>query len=331
MIRYLILYDPFGYAISPVLLFSVGLAAWLYVRSVNRASRIPGAIAVWRQIVFFAGLGSILFATNAPLAPLGHSLFSVHQVEHLLLRLGGPVLIAVSQPWRILQAGLNRRWRRRLGGLGKGGAVRLMAHPAIATALLVAALYVWQIPVLYGIAQRVAAIEVLAHLSMVLAGLWYFRMLFDSRDPPEGARRGARLMSGFVVIVSNIFLGSLTTLKEVGLYSVHQSLENSGGLSALADETIGGYTIWVPSSMVMIAAIILVLNGWNAAEVRRWDTRYDRMRVSNSAALEFPETAAELRLKVARPNRDMGRTLALGALAMFSVVMITVVTIVYAL
>lgn len=70
---------------------------------------------------------------------------------------------------------------------------------------------------IYALTQRIAAMEALAHLSMVLAGLWYFAMLFDLRDPPEGARRGARLMSGFVVIVSNIFLGSLTTLKEVPL------------------------------------------------------------------------------------------------------------------
>jgi len=55
------------------------------------------------------------------------------------------------------------------------------------------------------------------------------------------------------------------------------------------------------------------------------------VRGSNSAALEFPETAEELRLKVAEPNRDMGRTLAIGALVMFFIVMTTVVTIVYAL
>jgi putative membrane protein len=331
MITYLIHYDPFGYAISPVSFVSVGLAAWVYMRGLARSSRILGRITVWRQVQFFTGIACLLVATNAPLAPLGHSLFSLHQVEHLLLRLAGPLLFAVSQPWRILQAGLAREWRRHLNALGNRGIVRFMAHPAMATALLVAALYVWQVPVLYGLAQRVPAIEMFAHLSMVLAGIWYFGMLLNPKDPPDGARRGARLISGFVVIVSNIFLGALTTLKEVGLYASYQTARNSSGLSALADETIGGYTIWVPSSMVLIAAIILVLNGWNAAEVRRWNTRYELMRGSNVAALEFPETAAELRLKVEKPNRDMGRTLALGAFAMFSIVMITLVTIVYAL
>ena len=330
MITYFFLFDPFGYAISPVSLVSVSLAAWVYMRGLVRSARIRGTVSMWRQALFFAGLTCILAATNAPLASLGHSLFSVHQVEHLLLRLAGPLLIAVSQPWRLLQAGLNRRWRRYLGALGKSITLRFLAHPITATAALITSLFIWQIPVLYGLAQRIAAIEVFAHFAMVLAGIWYFGMLFDPRDPPEGARRGARLISGFAVIVSNIFLGSLTTLKEVSLYASYQTA-GTGLIDPLSDETMGGYTIWVPSSMLMIAAIILVMNGWNAAEVRRWNSRYELMRGLNAAALEFPETAEELRLKVAKPNREMGRTLALGAFAMFSVVMITLVTIVYAL
>ena len=330
MITYFLLFDPFGYAISPVSLVSVSLAAWVYMRGLVRSARIRGTVSMWRQALFLAGLTCILAATNAPLASLGHSLFSVHQVEHLLLRLAGPLLFAVSQPWRLLQAGLNRRWRRYLGALGKSIALRFLAHPVTATAALITSLFIWQIPVLYGLAQRIAAIEVFAHFAMVLAGIWYFGMLFDPRDPPEGARRGARLISGFAVIVSNIFLGSLTTLKEVSLYASYQTA-GTGFLDPLSDETMGGYTIWVPSSMLMIAAIILVMNGWNAAEVRRWNSRYELVRGSNSAALEFPETAEELRLKVAEPNRDMGRTLAIGALVMFFIVMTTVVTIVYAL
>ncbi|HEU02968.1 MAG TPA: cytochrome c oxidase assembly protein, partial [Aurantimonas coralicida] len=91
-----------------------------------------------------------------------------------------------------------------------------------------------------------------------------------------------------------------------------------------------GYTIWVPSSMVIVAAIMLVFNGWNAAEVRRWNDRHN-WTGSNAAMLEFPETAYELRLKVADPNCRMGWTLALISAAMFATVMITVSTIVYAL
>ena len=51
------------------------------------------------------------------------------------------------------------------------------------------------------------------------------------------------------------------------------------------------------------------------------------MRRSNAAALEFPETAEELRLKVAGPNRQMAGALALTSLSIFLVVMVTAITI----
>lgn len=318
-------FDPLGYTLSPAVVSLVLLAAILYRRGLARPRLGPRA-ALWQQALFFAGLVCILLATNAPLAPLGHSFFSAHQVEHLLLRLLGPLLIAASQPWRTFAAALSRPWRQRLSLLGQMRLIRWLAHPAAASAMLIAVLYVWQVPALYGLAQRSAAAEACAHLLMTAAGLWYFSMLLDPRDPPEGARRGARLLSGFVVIVSNILLGSLTTLKETVTYAGYHRATFSNRFSALADETTGGYTIWVPSSMIMIAAIILVLNGWNKAEERRWASRFARPS-SNSAALEFPETVEELRLKVTEPNRQIGRTLALGALTMFIVVMVTAISV----
>ena len=68
-----------------------------------------------------------------------------------------------------------------------------------------------------------------------------------------------------------------------------------------------------------------------ATRLREREEELASREEENAAALEFPETAEELRLKVAEPNRDMGRTLAIGALVMFFIVMTTVVTIVYAL
>ena len=99
------------------------------MRGIGRISRFSGWVPAWQQALFLAGLACILIATNAPLAPLGHKLFSVHQAEHLLLRLAGPLLIAASQPWRFLLAGLTRRWRRRLRAFGNNAIIRFMAHP----------------------------------------------------------------------------------------------------------------------------------------------------------------------------------------------------------
>src|SRR6056297_4338497 len=130
MITFFLLFDPIGYLISPESLVSVSLAAFVYMRGLARSARLRGTVAIWRQVLFFAGLTCILAATNAPLASLGHSLFSVHQVCHLLLRLAGPLLIAVSQPWRILKGSLTRPWRRIFVALGRSRGVRFAARPA---------------------------------------------------------------------------------------------------------------------------------------------------------------------------------------------------------
>lgn len=319
-------YDPFGPALSPVAVLLLLTVLHLYRRGQSRPARLRPPVTTVQTVFFLAGLGSIALASNAPLAPLGHSLFSAHQAEHLTLRLLGPLLIALSRPWHLIHAALPRRWRRRVVSFRDRRLTRGLAHPAVATAMLIASLYVWQAPAAYELAQKVPAVELLAHMLMMATGLWYFAMLLDPRDPPEGQARGARLMSGFVLIVSNILLGSLTTLKETVVYSDLHSLAWSGTLSPMADETIGGYTIWIPSSLIIILAIILVLNEWHRAEERRWANRFANRR-SNSAALEFPETAEELYLKVAGPNRQMGRSLALGTLAMFCLVVVTAISV----
>ncbi len=317
-------FDPLGAQLSPISLIVIATLGWLYMRGLARPRPLRPQPAHWQGGLFFAGLLCLLLAFNGPLPPLGRLLFSIHQINHLLIRLLGPLLIVVAQPWGVWAAGLPRNLRRPIAATARQPFVRVLRSPWAATALLVAALYMWQIPALFGFAQRNPAIELGAHLGMAAAGLWFFTLLLDPRDPPEGMRRGARLLSGIIVIVSNILLGSLTTLKEIALYS---ATDKGAGLTPLTDETVGGYTIWVPSSMIMIVAIVLVFNGWNRAEERRWNARHTLMRQSNSAALEFPETAEELRLTVTRPNRDLGRTLALAAFSMFAIVMVTAITV----
>lgn len=85
---------------------------------------------------------------------------------------------------------------------------------------------------------------------------------------------------------------------------------------------LGLYTIRVPSSMVMILVIVLVLNEWHRSEELSWANRFAHQR-PNSAALESSETATELQLKDVNSNRQMVRSMALGAFTVFCFVMVT--------
>ena len=327
-------FDPFGPALSPVVLAALAGLIWLYLRGAARPRLVRERLGAVRHLLFAAGVSLFAVAFDAPLAPTGQQLFAAHQVQHLLVRLLAPMLVILAYPWPILRAGLPARRRHNLRDLENwlpiSFATRFLTGLGVSFAFLIASLYLWQVPTLHNATLIIPALALLAHLSMALSGLLFFAVVLDRRDAPQGAIQGLRVLALVGVIVSNILLGSLTTMKTVALYTAYGMAERLWGLTPLADETIGGYTIWVPSSMVIIVAIILVFNGWNAAEVRRWNTR-NNWTGSNSTTLEFPETAHELRLKVTDPNRRMGRTLALSAATMFAIVMITAVTLIYAL
>jgi putative membrane protein len=326
-------FNPFGPAVSPAALATISVLVWLYLRGAGRPRVVRERIGAVRHLLFATGIVILASGIDGPLAAAGQRLFLLHQLQHLLIRLIGPMLIVLAYPCPVLRAGLPTKSRRMLRRIGRHRAVvagRFLTRPGPGFALLVGSLYLWQVPSLHNIALAIPALALFAHFSMALAGILFFAIVLDRRDAPSGAVQSLRLMALIGVILSNILLGSLTTMKEIVLYTGYDIAGRLWGLAPLVDETGGGYTIWVPSSMVVIVAIILVFNGWNAAEVRRWNARND-WTGSNAAALEFPETAQELRLKVADPNRRMGQTLALAAAAIFAVVMITITTLVYLL
>ncbi len=318
--------DPLGPFLSPVaLLIAAGLAG-LYLRGLGRPRLIRENVDGLRHLAFGAGLILWVVAMNWPLAPAAQRLFALHQLGHLLLRLLGPLLFVLARPWPVLVAGLSRPARRALDGPALRGVLRLGARLPLAFALMVGWFYFWQLPAVHNAALASPGLILLAHLGMAVFGVNFLACLLDRRETPDAHLQAPRVLAAIGVILSNILLGSLTTLKEVVTYTAYDLRGRLWDMAPLADETIGGYTIWVPSSMIMIVVILLVISGWNAAELRRWENRH-RWSGSNAAALEFPETAQELRLKVATPNRQMGQALAVTALAIFLVVMSTAIAV----
>jgi putative membrane protein len=150
--------------------------------------------------------------------------------------------------------------------------------------------------------------------------------MFDRRDSPAGIPHQVRLLMLIGTIVSNILIGSLTTLKEIVLYTAYDDIGRLFAMSPLADESTGGYTMWVPASMMCLVALLIVIHGWGKQETRRF-ARSRGWSASNSAALDNPQTAEELLIKVREPNRSAAITLAATSATMFVISLSTAVII----
>jgi len=319
----------------PPLAAPIGLGAVLtlviWFRGAAQVRLAGGAVTISRHLFMLSALALLVLAVASPLSGLVTRSFALHQWQHLLIRIAVPMLLVLAWPGRVLLAGLPARVRRRwfkpvLASALFNRLIRLSLRLPVAFVVFVAALYLLQIPALHNAAVQTVVLRGFLHALLFLAGLIFWGAVLDRRDPPEGALRPMRALALLLAIVSNILLGSLTTLKEVVLYPAYDLHERLFSASPMSDEVIGGYTIWVPSSMIFIVGVLIVLHGWGKYEDRQFNLRH-LWSGSNSSALEYPETAAELRLKLRSPNQATAVVLASVSLGIFIIVFATMTVI----
>lgn len=274
------------------------LVALAYITGIVRRTAVTKPIPWWRHLMFFTGLAAVFLALQSPIDPIAERLFFVHQVQHLLLRMVGPMLIALAWPPGVLIAGTPSVVRQNLlAPLLANNTVRrtfgVIAHPVLATAIFIGALYFWQIPRYHNIAILNEPIHYAMHATMLTAGLIFWWRIFDPRSAPQGLCYSARLMMLWLVILSNIGLGAYTTLKTTVLYESYDVLGRLFGYSSLLDEQIGGIIIWFPSSMVCVAAAFIVIHIWGRHETKMDDQRIT-WSTSNSSAPSYSTSTSEL-------------------------------------
>src|SRR3546814_4591863 len=99
----------------------------------------------------------------------------------------------------------------------------------------IASLYAWEVPSWHNAALLNDGIHYLMHVTMLVAGLFFWWLVLDRRPPPQGLRHGVRLMMLWLAILSNIILGGYTALKHDVLYTAYDSFGRLYGIPAITD------------------------------------------------------------------------------------------------
>ena len=262
---------------EPEIVAGLLIAAALYLAGVRRGA----GGRWWRHALFFGGLAALAAALLSPIEPLADHVFAIHQVEHMLLRSIGPMLILLSQPQAPLMRGMPE-WLRRgfFGPVVASAGVRrtfgFFSQPAIATLLFVGVSWFWMIPRWHDVAILDEPIHYTWHVTLLVTGLFFFSTIFDPRPAPAGPRLGTRLIMFWCAAMGNILLGAFLTFKTVPLYDAYDVMGRMFGLDAATDEQIGGLTMWIPGCMMFAVSVILILHRWGVDEERS-DERRRRM------------------------------------------------------
>jgi putative membrane protein len=245
--------------IDPGVVIPLAISAVLYAIGCRRH---VGLTRVQRAC-FWAGWLSLIVALVSPLHPLGEVLFSAHMVQHEILMLVSAPLLVVSRPLVTFLWAAPFEWRRTLGRWSKAKPIRgswlWLSAPLTAWWIHAIAIWVWHAPPLMDAALKSDLVHTAQHLSFFLSALLFWWALFYA----HGRRAyGSGVLYIFTTAVHTGILGALLTFAPLPWYVPYANTTQAWGLTPLQDQQIGGLIMWVPASIVYLAAGLYLFAAW---------------------------------------------------------------------
>ncbi|MFI6812458.1 cytochrome c oxidase assembly protein [Nonomuraea sp. NPDC050328] len=251
-------FDLFTATIAAVL---AGLYGAAVLRLARRGDKWPwGRTAAW-----FVGIAVLVVATQSGLARYAMVMFSAHMVEHMTLTMVVPIFLVLGAPITLALRALKPAARRGDRGprewlttILHSRFIKVIGHPAIATAIFVASTYALYFTPLFQEAMQ----EHLGHIVMtthfLLSGSLFFWVIIGVDPSPYRLPYVGRLLTLFVTMPFHAFFGiALMMYGTVIAQDWYDQLGRLWGAPLLEDQSDGGAIAWgfgeIPTLIVLIA------------------------------------------------------------------------------
>ncbi len=201
--------------------------------------------------------------------------FDVHVLQHVLLGMVAPFLLALGAPVTLALQASTRSTQIRLLRVLHSPPVRIISHPVVACTLFAFTLFVLYFSPLYGLSVHTPWIHEAVHVHFFVVGCLFFWVTVGLDPVAWRIPYGARLALVIVTVPLHAFLGLAllsTTTPLDGSSSITGRL-TAGALVAVQHR--GAAIMWVVGDLVGLAAGGVVLAQWMRHEERRGD-RLDR-------------------------------------------------------
>jgi len=252
---------------DPLVILCLSISAIVYSAGIWRlwtGAKTGAGISVWSATAYAAGWVSLVIALLSPVHAWGEVLFSAHMTQHEILMLISAPLIVLGRPMIAAMWAMPMVWRAGVGSIVNLQAVkhpwRFITHPGAAWAIHAAALWIWHIPYLFQATLESEWVHALQHISFFgSAVLFWWAMVNESRGL---ASYGAGILYLFTTSIHSGLLGAFLTFTHRVLYPIYSGTTSQWGLSPIEDQQLGGLIMWVPASLVYIAAALFMFAGW---------------------------------------------------------------------
>ncbi len=250
-----------AWAFDPGVVIPLLLSAWFYYFGLSRSRHSLPRANIW---AFTAGWITLVLALMSPLHPLGESLFSAHMVQHEMLMLVAAPLLVLGHPLVPFLWALPFEWRRAAGRLTKAQPVQagwsFLTNPLVAWIIGVIVLWGWHMPVLFQLTLRSELAHAAQHICFLGSALLFWWAVF--RGGSERMSYGMSVLYIFTTAIHSGILGALLALSPRIWYPAYAGSTATWGLTPLEDQQLGGLVMWVPASIVYIAAALWLFVLW---------------------------------------------------------------------
>jgi putative membrane protein len=225
----------------------------------------------WRTACFVAGLATIVIALDSPIDDLAEELLWVHMIQHILLLVVAPPLLALARPWNRMWHGLPLGFRRpvarvvtqspRLGPVR--AAVGVVQDPVVAWIAFNVTFLVWHLPAAYDATLQHPFVHALEHATFFGTALLFWTRVIDSppwRTPLADVPRAVYLSLAMVVSWMLAIAFAVSTSPVYAPYA--DEATRPGGLTALADQQLAAGIMWVPGSIPLTIGILYIVYRW---------------------------------------------------------------------
>jgi putative copper resistance protein D len=270
-----------AWTLAPLPVAGALLLAGIYLIGVRRLRAGGVRWSRLRTASWLGGAGVFLVATQSALATYDTVLISVHMVQHMVLTMVVPVLLALGCPITLALRTLPPRPRGALLAVIHSRLARVLTNPVLAGLVFVANPFVLYFTGLYEATLRSPLLHDLNHAHFVAIGcLWFWPLL--GLDPmPRRVPYGLRVLAVFATLPFHAFLGVVIMgSSQVLGGDWYAGLGRDWGPTPLEDQEMAGGILWATGDLVGVAVLFVLFLQWarsSEREAAREDRRLDRM------------------------------------------------------
>ncbi len=269
--------------LAPALALLTLSAAGLYALGVNRLSARGDRWPVGRSVAFAGGILAFVLATQSGLAAYDTTLLSVHMVQHMILSMLVPLLVALSAPVTLALRTLPARPRRWLLAVLHSRVGKVLTFPPLTLVLYIVSPWALYFSGWYDASLQSELVHELMHVHLVVVGSLFFWPLVGVDPVPGRVAYPFRMLLMLLTLPFHAFLG-VTIMGQTDLIggewypALHRGDLGTWLPDPADDQHLAGGILWASGDLIGLLVFGVLFVQWvrsSMKEGEREDRRLD--------------------------------------------------------